>query len=113
MPERNSELQRVEDAVVDLYFLQVLSTLPKPRHHYSGNPPLIHQLTISGKKYSFIAGGHKPFVEDGDTISFNFQMNGRYRNIQVSSIEVRDGQGRLVERRSPRYGKRQAAKSQD
>lgn len=100
-----SNLRRKKDATVDKYTIDFPDNLPNGSHRHSANPPVVHRLTISGEHYTFIAVGDEPWVQPGDTISFEYRTKDRYRNIRVGSIQVKDANGQPVIRGFRRSGK--------
>lgn len=55
-----------------------------------------HVLQIEGEKYSFLALGSQQWVFKSDTVSFDFEINGGYKNIVKESLVTLDGKGHTV-----------------
>lgn len=59
-----------------------------------------HVLVVDGQKYSFLALGARKWVYLSDTVSFTWKWDAsrKYRNIDPSSVKVRDKTGADVVR---------------
>lgn len=88
----------IKDAKIDVYFT-VLKEKSRPPSK-GGNTKALHahHIKIDGKIYSFLAFGSKKWVFKTDRVSFEFEMNGEYRNILRESISTTDSNGNVVVR---------------
>lgn len=91
---------RIENATVEHYGAYLKDKHRPPSR--GGNTRAWHQhvLTISGEKYSFLACGAKKWAFLGDTVSFDwaFDESGQYRNIDSTTFEAVDKNGKPVVR---------------
>ena len=91
---------RIEDASVESYGAYLKDKYRPPSK--GGNTRAWHQhvLTISGKRYSFLALGARKWVYVGDTVSFEWEWDEtqRYRNINTDTVVVKNKNGNQVTR---------------
>lgn len=57
-----------------------------------------HVLRVDGEDYSFLARGSQQWVHKSDTVSFDYVIQGRYRNILPATLMAIDRHGRRVAR---------------
>lgn len=57
-----------------------------------------HYLTIDGEVYSFLAFGSQQWVFKSDTVSFEYEMKGEYKNILVGTIRTVSASGQSIVR---------------
>lgn len=55
-----------------------------------------HVLTIDNEKYSFLALGTKQWIFKSDTVSFEFELKGQYKNIKKETITTLDKAGNEI-----------------
>jgi len=55
-----------------------------------------HEIEIDGEKYSFLAPGSQQWVFKTDTVSFEYEVNGGYKNIVKATIQTLDHHGKPV-----------------
>ena len=55
-------------------------------------------MPMSGQQFSFLALGSQRWVFKRDVVSFDYEMNGTYRNIVPISLRTVDAKGREVVR---------------
>lgn len=65
-----------------------------------GNTKALHShvLEIDGEKYSFLALGSQQWVFKSDTVSFEYEVNDGYKNIDKETIVTIDRNGRPIVR---------------
>jgi len=89
---------KIKNAKIENYsaFLRENSRPPSK----GGNTKALHShvLTIEGEKYSFLALGTKQWVYKSDTVSFEFEIKGQYKNIKEKTIVTMDKNGNTVMR---------------
>ncbi|BBV41350.1 hypothetical protein [Citrobacter portucalensis] len=87
---------KVKDAKIEEYFT-VLKEKSRPPSK-GGNTKALHAhyIKIDGMLYSFLAFGSKQWIFKTDRVSFEFEMNGEYRNILRESIITIDSNGEVV-----------------
>ena len=57
-----------------------------------------HYLTINGETYSFLAFGSQQWVFKSDTVSFEYEIKGEYKNILSGTIRTVSASGQPVVR---------------
>lgn len=57
-----------------------------------------HCLIIQGEGYSFRALGSQQWVYKSDTVSFEYEVVGPYKNIVTATLLTTDAKGRQVQR---------------
>lgn len=57
-----------------------------------------HVLEIGGEKYSFLALGSQQWVYKSDTVSFEYDVNDGYKNIDKKTIVTIDRYGQPIVR---------------
>lgn len=55
-----------------------------------------HVLYIDGEKYSFLALGSQQWVFKSDLVSFEYELNGTYKNIIKDTLVTTDKSGNEV-----------------
>lgn len=89
---------KIENAKIEDYqkYLQEKSRPPSK----GGNTKALHShvLVIDGKKYSFLALGSQQWVFKTDLVSFEYELNGQYRNIDKETLITIDKTGSKVVR---------------
>lgn len=105
MAEVHEARGRIGDARIEKY-----QAFPQEHHRppsRGGNTSAlhVHVLTVSGERYSFFALGTKQWVYKGDTVSFDYVVvkDGKYRNIDRSTLETKDKDGNTVIRGDRRW----------
>ena len=65
-----------------------------------GNTKALHShvLIINGEQYSFLALGSQQWVFKTDRVSFDYELNGKYKNIIKETILTIDKNGNEVVR---------------
>ncbi|MAX32369.1 MAG: hypothetical protein CME72_04785 [Halomonadaceae bacterium] len=65
-----------------------------------GNTKALHShvLVIDGEKYGFLAVGSQQWVFKTDLVSFEYEMNGQYKNIKKETLVTVDKNGKEVVR---------------
>jgi hypothetical protein len=95
----------IETARVEEYkkYLQEKSRHPSK----GGNTKALHSyvLVIDGEKYSFLALGSQQWVFKADLVSFEYELNGQYRDIVKETIVTVDKFKKLVVRSNRGYKK--------
>ena len=89
---------KIENAKVENYSAFWVEKYRPPSK--GGNTKAFHShvLTIEGEKYSFLALGTKQWVYKSDTVSFEFEIKNKYKNIKKDTIETLDKEGNKVKR---------------
>ncbi|MGA6804381.1 hypothetical protein ACPEHR_17395, partial [Escherichia coli] len=89
---------KIIDARIDDYFT-VLKEKSRPPSK-GGNTKALHAhyIKIDGITYSFLTFGSKQWVYKTDRVSFEYEMNGPYRNILPETISTIDSDGMVVKR---------------
>lgn len=89
---------KIENAKIEDYqkYLQEKSRPPSK----GGNTKALHShvLVIDGEKYSFLALGSQQWVFKTDLVSFEYELNGQYRNIEKETLVTVDKSGSQVVR---------------
>lgn len=57
-----------------------------------------HLIEIDGEKYSFLALGTQQWVFKSDTVSFEYEIKDRYKNIAKETIVTLDRHGQPIVR---------------
>lgn len=86
----------IKDAKIDEYFTDLKEKSRPPSKGGNTKALHAHYIRIDGKTYSFLAFGSKQWVYKTDRVSFEFEMNGEYRNIHRESIRTTDSNGNVV-----------------
>lgn len=65
-----------------------------------GNTKALHShvLEIDGEKYSFLASGSQQWVFKSDAVSFEYEVNDGYKNIDKETIVTIDRNGQPIVR---------------
>jgi hypothetical protein len=89
---------KIEDVKFEKYekFLQEKSRPPSK----GGNTNALHShvLTIGGEKYSFLSPGSQQWAYKTDSISFEYEINGGYKNIIKETLTVKTKAGEPITR---------------
>lgn len=87
---------KVEGKTISAYKLFLRENSRPPSK--GGNTKALHShvLDIEGEKYSFLALGTQQWVFKSDTVSFEYEVNGGYKNIVKESIVTLDCNGEPV-----------------
>ncbi len=89
---------KIESAKIEDYqkYLNEKSRPPSK----GGNTKALHAhvLTIDGEKYSFLALGSQQWVFKTDLVSFEYELNGQYKNIDKETLVTFDKNGKEVVR---------------
>lgn len=89
---------QINDAKIESYqkFLNEKSRPPSK----GGNTKALHShvLHIDGEKYSFLALGSQQWVFKSDFVSFEYELNGSYKNIIKDTLVTTDKSGNEVVR---------------
>ncbi|HDL8239499.1 TPA: hypothetical protein U5D93_003498 [Yersinia enterocolitica] len=73
-----------------------------------GNTKALHQhvVTIDGEQFSFLANDSKKWIFKSDKVSFDYVLNGVYKNIERESIVTTDKNGVVITRGNRFYHKK-------
>lgn len=89
---------RTENAKIESY----RTVLKEPHRPPSrgGNTSALHAhyLSIDAETYSFLALGSRQWVYKSDTVCFEYEVVGPYKNIVKETIRTTDAEGREVVR---------------
>ena len=88
----------IQNATVDTYRTTLREPYRPPSRGGNTRALHAHYLTIDGETYSFLALGSRRWVFNGDRVSFEYDVNGPYRNIDRQTIQTIDAKGRPVVR---------------
>jgi hypothetical protein len=77
-------------------FLQEPSRPPSK----GGNTNALHShvIVIDGESYSFLSPGSQQWIFKTDSVSFEYEINGSYKNVVKNSIVTTDKSGKEVVR---------------
>lgn len=89
---------RIENAQVDDYRTDLREPYRPPSRGGNTTALHAHYLRIDGVDYSFLALGSRRWVFKRDTVSFDYEVKGPYRNIKKESVRTLDARGREVVR---------------
>lgn len=96
---------KITNAKIESYgkYLQENSRPPSK----GGNTKALHShvLTISGEKYSFLGLGSQQWVFKTDSVSFEYEIKGNYKNIIKETLITIDKSGNEVIRGNREYKK--------
>ena len=97
---------RVEGKKITEYNLYLIEEYRPPSR--GGNTSALHShvIEIDGENYSFKACGSQQWIYKTDTVSFEYELNGDYKNIKKETIETLDRKNQVVVRGN-RSGKKQ------
>jgi hypothetical protein len=84
---------RVDNATVEDYRTDLREEYRPPSRGGNTSALHAHYLTIAGVGYSFLALGSCRWVYKGDTVSFEYELKGQYRNIKRDTIRTLDSKG--------------------
>ncbi len=89
---------KIEKAKIEDY-QKYLSEKSRPPSK-GGNTKALHShvLVIDGEKYSFLALGSQQWVFKTDLVSFEYELNGQYKNIKKETLVTIDKNGKEVVR---------------
>ncbi|EFH5863045.1 hypothetical protein PPV52_000570 [Escherichia coli O103] len=87
---------KIIDARIDDYFTVLKEKSRPPSKGGNTKARHVHCIKIDGIIYSFFAFGSKQWVYKTDRVTFEYEMNGPYRNIIPESISTTDRDGKLV-----------------
>ncbi|TVU87765.1 hypothetical protein FQP89_19490 [Vreelandella titanicae] len=89
---------KIENAKIEDYqkYLKEKSRPPSR----GGNTKSLHAhiLVIDGKQYSFLALGSQQWVFKTDLVSFEYELDGQYRNVDKETLVTTDKSGNKVVR---------------
>ena len=90
--------ERITDAQVEDYRTSLQEPSRPPSR--GGNTGAMHQhvIFVGGQRYSFRALGSQRWVFKSDRVSFEYELNGPYRNVITSTLKTIDAKGREVVR---------------
>lgn len=90
--------ERITDAQIDSYKLYLHEPSRPPSR--GGDTGALHQhvIYIAGERYSFMALGSQRWVFKTDRVSFDYELNGPYRNILKETLVTVDAKGKPVVR---------------
>jgi hypothetical protein len=90
--------KRITDAQIDSYYVHLHEPSRPPSR--GGDTRALHQhvIHIAGERYSFMALGSQRWVFKTDRVSFDYEINGRYRNILKKTLVTVDANGKSVVR---------------
>lgn len=89
---------QIENKKIDEYFTILREKSRPPSKGGNTKARHAHCIKIDGVLYSFLAFGSKHWVFKTDLVSFQFEMNGIYRNILPETIRTIDKDGNEVRR---------------
>jgi len=89
---------RITDAQIDLYTVHLREPSRPPSRGGNGGALHRHVIHIAGEQYSFGAPGTRRWVFKRDRVSFEYQLNGAYRNILKETLVTVDTRGNPVVR---------------
>lgn len=89
---------KIENAKIESYATYLTENHRPPSRGGNGNALHAHVLNIDGEKYSFLGLGFRQWVYKSDTVSFEYEIKGQYKNIIAESIVTRDRNGKEVVR---------------
>lgn len=89
---------KIEKAKIKDYQMYLKEKSRPPSN--GGNTKALHShvLVINGEKYSFLALGSKQWVFKTDLVSFEYELNGQYKNIKNETLVTVDKNGKEVVR---------------
>lgn len=89
---------KIENAKIEKYSNYLIEESRPPSR--GGNTEALHRhfVTINKITYSFQALGTKQWVFKEDTVSFDYETNGQYKNIIPDTLETINKKGETVVR---------------
>ncbi|MCY1451203.1 hypothetical protein D9M71_680580 [compost metagenome] len=89
---------KVEGKKISGYKFYLLEEYRPPSR--GGNTSALHShiFEIDGEKYSFQALGSQQWIYKSDTVYFEYEINGTYKNVKKETIVTLDKSGKKVER---------------
>jgi len=97
MPEEEVKRYKITAATLDEYMTYLTENHRPPSRGGNTAALHVHTIVISGDQYTFFALGSRKWVYQGDTVSFEYTIKqGKYRNIEKSTLETRDKDGQVV-----------------
>ena len=98
-------LLKIENKKITGYSLYLKEASRPPSR--GGNTSALHShvLDIDGEIYSFLARGSQQWVYKSDTVSFEYELNGTYKNIKQETIVTLDSKKNTVVRGNRGYKK--------
>jgi len=90
--------ERITDVQIDSYNLYLHEPHRPPSR--GGNTRALHQhvIHVGGERYSFLALGSQQWVFKSDRVSFDYELNGSYRNIIKKTLVTVAANGKTVVR---------------
>jgi hypothetical protein len=89
---------KIEGKKVSVYKIYLKENSRPPSK--GGNTKALHShvLEIDGETYSFLALGSQQWVFKSDTVSFEYEVTGGYKNIDKETIVTVDRKEKLIVR---------------
>ena len=90
------ESLKIENKKISAYGLFLRENSRPPSKGGNTKAQHSHVLEIDGVNYSFLAFGSKQWVFKTDTVSFEYEINGTYKNIIKETISTLDRSGKPI-----------------
>jgi glucose-6-phosphate dehydrogenase assembly protein OpcA len=87
---------KIENEKIEKYSKLLLEKSRPPSKGGNTEASHMHLITINNIKYSFKALGAKQWIFKADTVSFEYEINGNYKNIIPSTLITTDKNGEIV-----------------
>lgn len=99
-------LNNLKDKKISEYGVKLLEKSRPPSKGGNTKALHLHYLKIDGENYSFRTFGSAQWVYKSDTVSFQYEINGNYKNIIASTLTTIDKNGQPVVRGLRGFSKR-------
>ena len=90
--------KRITDAQIESYKAYLHEPSRPPSRGGNTGALHLHVIYIAGERYSFMALGSQRWVFKNDRVSFDYELNGPYRNILKGTLVTVDANGESVVR---------------
>lgn len=94
---------KIENAKIESYATYLRENSRPPSKGGNTKARHSHVLGINGEKYSFLALGSQQWVFKTDLVSFEYELNGSYKNIKSETLVTVDKNGKEVVRGNRGY----------
>jgi hypothetical protein len=94
---------RVTNKQIDDYKIFLREKYRPPSRGGNSRALHSHVLYIGGERYSFLAVGSQQWVYKSDTVSFEFEIRGGYKNVMKDTLITVDSSGNRVVRGNRGY----------